>query len=104
MLKNPRIFLFDEATSSLDTHTERLIQQNLREVSRGATTIIIAHRLSTAVDADQILVIDTGRVAESGSHESLLAAGGKYAQLWDEQKRERPEHMPGDLAAAKPAD
>ena len=104
MLKNPRIFLFDEATSSLDTHTERLIQQNLREVSRGATTIIIAHRLSTVVDADQILVIDTGRVAESGSHESLLAAGGKYAQLWDEQKRERPEHMPDDIAAAKPAD
>ncbi len=91
LLKRPRIFLFDEATSSLDSTTERVIQENLREVSRGATTVIIAHRLSTIVHADQILVFDQGRVVERGSHASLLADGGRYAALWARQQAEQQE-------------
>ena len=95
VLKRPRIFLFDEATSSLDSHTERVIQENLREVSRGATTLTIAHRLSTVVHADQILVIDNARIAERGTHQTLLAANGTYAALWEKQQRE-----PRPLSAA----
>ena len=85
LLKRPRILLFDEATSALDTRTERLIQQNLREVSRGLTTIIIAHRLSTVAHADQILVMDGGRIVERGTHASLLEANGVYGALWRKQ-------------------
>ena len=86
ILKNPRIFLFDEATSALDTRTERAIQENLREVSRGTTTVIIAHRLSTVIHADQILVLANGRVVERGTHDSLLRDGGHYAALWAKQQ------------------
>jgi len=99
LLKGPKIFLFDEATSSLDTHTEKDIQANLREVSRGRTTIMIAHRLSTVIDADEIIVLDGGRIIERGNHSSLLAAGGAYAALWARQQetehaREVLEHDP----------
>lgn len=87
ILKSPRIYLFDEATSALDTRTERQIQDNLREVSRGTTTVIIAHRLSTVVHADQILVLEDGRAVEHGSHDSLLHDGGTYAALWARQQR-----------------
>ena len=85
VLKKPRIYLFDEATSALDTHTERAIQENLRAVSRGATTVIIAHRLSTIVHAEQILVLEGGRIVERGTHDSLLRDGGAYAALWLQQ-------------------
>lgn len=85
LLKKPKIFLFDEATSALDTHTEKTIQENLREVSKGHTTIIIAHRLSTVVDADEILVIDQGEIVERGIHTRLLKKKGIYAQMWKRQ-------------------
>jgi ATP-binding cassette subfamily B protein len=88
ILKRPRIFLFDEATSALDTRTERAIQENLREVSRGVTTLIISHRLSTVVHAEQILVMEDGRVIARGTHEELLRAGGRYAALWTKQQQE----------------
>ncbi|MDX1605408.1 MAG: ATP-binding cassette domain-containing protein, partial [Candidatus Competibacterales bacterium] len=91
ILKNPAILLFDEATSALDTRTERSIQANLREVSAGRTTLIIAHRLSTVIDADQILVLDQGRVVERGSHPQLLAREGLYARLWRQQQEREPD-------------
>ncbi|OGV26197.1 MAG: hypothetical protein A3F18_05760 [Legionellales bacterium RIFCSPHIGHO2_12_FULL_37_14] len=72
LLKNPAIFVFDEATSSLDTKTEQLIQKNIEEISRDATTLIIAHRLSTVVHADQIIVLEHGRIIEKGTHRELL--------------------------------
>jgi ATP-binding cassette subfamily B protein len=86
ILKNPCILIFDEATSALDTHTEREIQANLREVSSGRTTLVIAHRLSTVVEADEILVLENGRVQERGNHTELLALGGVYAGLWYNQQ------------------
>ena len=91
VLKRPRIYLFDEATSSLDSRTEQEIHQNLRAVSRGTTTLIIAHRLSTVVDADEILFIEDGRVVERGSHNALLAVDGHYASMWWRQQQERIE-------------
>mgnify|MGYP000852625946 FL=1 len=86
ILKNPPILLLDEATSALDTHTEREIQEALRLVSRNRTTLVIAHRLSTIVEADEILVLDHGRIAERGRHADLLAKGGHYAAMWNKQK------------------
>ena len=82
LLKNPPILVLDEATSALDTHTEKHIQDELRQIARDRTTLIIAHRLSTVVDADEILVLDQGRVVEQGSHRELLLQGGRYAQMW----------------------
>ena len=86
ILKNPRILMFDEATSALDTRTEQEIQRSLEEVSRGRTTVIIAHRLSTIINADEIVVLDRGRVAERGRHADLLARNGLYADMWRRQQ------------------
>ena len=86
ILKNPKIFFFDEATSALDTSTEKEIQKNLENVSKGKTTLIIAHRLSTAANADNIIVLDQGAIIEQGTHESLLLGKGKYFEMWGKQK------------------
>jgi ATP-binding cassette subfamily B protein len=86
ILKNPPILLLDEATSALDTGTEREIQSALNEVSRNRTSLVIAHRLSTVVDADEILVLDHGRIIERGRHSQLLALDGHYASMWNKQR------------------
>jgi ATP-binding cassette subfamily B protein len=86
VLKAPKILIFDEATSALDTKTEREIQASLAEVATNHTTLVIAHRLSTVVDADQILVLDGGRIVERGDHRELLAKGGVYAAMWARQQ------------------
>jgi ATP-binding cassette subfamily B protein len=86
ILKNPKIFFFDEATSALDSSTEKEIQQNLENVSKDKTTLIIAHRLSTAANADNIIVLDKGTIIEQGTHESLLLNKGKYFEMWEKQK------------------
>jgi len=87
LLKRPSILVFDEATSALDSKTERVIQAELEAIAAGRTTLVIAHRLSTIVNADQIVVLDGGRVVERGTHGELLAAGGAYARLWALQAR-----------------
>ena len=89
LLKNPPILILDEATSALDSRTEEAIQATLNEVARNRTTITIAHRLSTVVGADQIVVLEDGRVAERGTHAELLRRGGLYAELWNRQAAER---------------
>jgi ABC-type transport system involved in Fe-S cluster assembly fused permease/ATPase subunit len=94
ILKNPRILIFDEATSALDSETERSIQVELGRIAEGRTTLVIAHRLSTIMDADQILVMDAGRIIERGTHRELLEAGGQYAQMWALQQEEA-ESAPG---------
>jgi ATP-binding cassette subfamily B protein len=91
LLKNPPILIFDEATSALDSRTERAIQEELELAARGRTTLIIAHRLSTVMNADQILVMDNGHVVERGRHGDLLAAGGNYARMWALQQQETPQ-------------
>jgi len=88
ILKNPSILVFDEATSALDSKTEKIIQGELREISRDRTTLVIAHRLSTIVDADQILVMDHGRIIERGAHRELLAQGGAYTRMWTLQQQQ----------------
>ena len=88
ILKNPAILIFDEATSALDSKSEKAIQAELRAISQNRTTLIIAHRLSTVVDADQILVMDKGRIIERGSHRELLVRNKIYAQMWNLQKQE----------------
>src|SRR5215469_2075029 len=100
ILKNPAIMLFDEATSALDSHTEREIQASLAEVSADRTTLVIAHRLSTVIDADEILVLDEGRAVERGRHGELLARGGRYAAMWARQQEAAAEKEAKELAAA----
>ncbi len=85
LLKDPPILILDEATSALDTRNEQAIQEALGRVMAGRTTLVIAHRLSTIVDADNILVLERGRVVESGTHAELLGRAGAYARMWDAQ-------------------
>ena len=87
ILKNPSIFFFDEATSALDSSTEKAIQENLEKISKGKTTLIIAHRLSTVADADNIIVLDGGRIVEEGTHNELLEKGRLYLEMWKKQKK-----------------
>ncbi len=93
ILKNPAILIFDEATSALDSKSEKLIQTELKRIATNRTTLTIAHRLSTIVDADEILVMDKGRIAERGTHRELLAASGLYAHMWQVQQREEQSKM-----------
>ena len=88
LLKNPRILIFDEATSALDSRAEKAIQAELERISEGRTTLVIAHRLSTVMDADQILVLQGGRIVERGSHQQLLDAQGEYARMWALQQQQ----------------
>ena len=99
LLKDPPILLLDEATSSLDTDTERAIQSELSAMGQGRTVITIAHRLSTIADADRIVVLEQGSVVEEGTHEALLARGGRYAQLWQRQAAEDDERGGGGIGA-----
>jgi len=100
ILKNPRILIFDEATSALDSRAEKSIQAELNRIAHGHTTLVIAHRLSTVMDADQILVMDRGRIVEHGTHRGLLERGAVYAQMWMLQQQEEAER---EKAAAKAA-
>ncbi len=87
LLKNPPILIFDEATSALDSRTEQAIQAELMRLAQNRTTLLIAHRLSTVVHADQILVMDRGRIVERGTHAELMRADGRYAEMWRIQAR-----------------
>jgi len=94
LLKDPHILIFDEATSALDSKAEKAIQAELERISVGRTTLVIAHRLSTVMDADMILVLNHGRIVERGSHRELLAAGGEYARMWAlQQEAARAEQV-----------
>ena len=102
ILKNPPIMLFDEATSALDSRTEQAIQAELERIAVGRTTLVIAHRLSTVVGADQIVVLEHGRVVERGSHDALLRAGGLYAQMWALQRQQGELEAAGGRLARQP--
>ena len=93
ILKGPRILIFDEATSALDSHTEKEIQESLREVSKERTTLIVAHRLSTIIDADEILVLRQGEIMERGRHEELLKLGGEYSEMWKKQQKSEAQEQ-----------
>ncbi len=97
LLKNPPILIFDEATSALDSATERAIQSQLEMAAIGRTTLVIAHRLSTVMNANEILVMSEGRIIERGSHVALLAAGGQYTRMWTLQQQEKAEDEHSDL-------
>ncbi|MDY0072134.1 MAG: ABC transporter ATP-binding protein/permease [Thauera sp.] len=92
LLKNPAILVFDEATSALDSKTEKAVQDQIEHAATGRTALIIAHRLSTVMNADQIVVMDGGRIIERGNHQQLLGAQGAYAQMWLLQQQEESEH------------
>jgi ATP-binding cassette subfamily B protein len=91
LLKSPQILIFDEATSALDSRSEKAIQAELDRIAQGRTTLMIAHRLSTIMEADEILVMEHGRIVERGAHHELLERGGHYAQMWALQQREAAE-------------
>jgi len=91
LLKDPPILILDEATSALDSRTEAAIQETLKAIERGRTSIVIAHRLSTIVDADQIAVLDQGRIVERGTHAQLMRKRGLYAEMWNRQQSEREQ-------------
>ena len=99
LLKNPRILIFDEATSALDSKSEKAIQDELKRISASRTTLTIAHRLSTIIDADQILVMESGRIVERGSHRDLLAQDGIYAHMWALQQQEEGDKEMDEVAA-----
>ena len=99
LLKEPQILIFDEATSALDSKSEKAIQAELDRIAEGRTTLVIAHRLSTIMDADQILVLDHGRIVERGTHRELLGAGGAYEAMWALQLQEESEGEPEQAAA-----
>ena len=112
ILKGPPVLVLDEATSALDSFTEKDIQDALERISRGRTTLVIAHRLSTVINADEIIVLDRGLIVERGTHAGLLEQDGVYAALWRRQReadeaRETLERARGDetaiVAAAAPA-
>ena len=93
LLKKPSILVFDESTSSLDSNTEQAIQKTLEEISKHHTTMVIAHRLSTVVSADRILVMDQGHFIEQGTHDELLASSGHYAKMWELQQQESEQNI-----------
>ena len=92
LLREPMMMIYDEATSSLDSDTERNIQESIIKASSRRTVIVIAHRLSTIVSSEQIIVLDQGRVAEAGTHQELLESGGKYCNLWRHQQNEQEKN------------
>ena len=99
LLKRPAILIFDEATSALDSKTEKAIQAELKEISSNRTTLVIAHRLSTIVDADQILVIEHGRIVEHGNFRELIDRNGKFAEMWHLQQEEESQRQAEGNAA-----
>jgi ATP-binding cassette subfamily B protein len=102
LLKEPRILVFDEATSALDSRSEKAIQAELARIAQGRTALVIAHRLSTIVDADEILVLDHGRIVERGTHRELLQREGIYAGMWAlQQQEERERELDEEAASAK---
>ncbi|HXF17357.1 MAG TPA: ATP-binding cassette domain-containing protein, partial [Burkholderiales bacterium] len=102
VLKNPPIMVFDEATSALDAFAERAIQAELDRIARNRTTLVIAHRMSTVVGADTILVLEQGRIVERGTHEQLLARAGTYAEMWSLQQKQRELQQAQDRLAMQP--
>ena len=104
LLKQPPILVFDEATSALDSRTEKAMQAELAEIARDHTTLVIAHRLSTVIDADEILVLDHGRIVERGTFRELLAADGRFAEMWrlQQEQQQASEGATGSEASANP--